>query len=399
MIALAASFTWAGAFAQGEPITLTNPSFEDMPRHSKAPRGWHDCGFAGESPPDVQPSGTFSVTHPPQEGDTYLGMVVRDNDTWEAVSQRLSRPMEGGKCYQFSIHLARSELYVSTSRVTDRTANYTTPAKFRIYGGFGHCDKQYLLAETSVIINTRWLEYNFKFEPIDNYSYIILEAFFKTPTLFPYNGNILIDNASPIIPIPCDEEPQIALEEPEPEEPVTTPEPEPETAPQTQARSPEAPLTDTPPALPQTEEPTPAVTQEEPSQEEESVSFAKLDRAELKEGQTIRIDKLFFEADKSVITENSYDVLNEIYQFMNKNDDVIIEVGGHTNGLCTEVYCDKLSEQRARAVAVYLAQRGISWDRLEYKGYGKRQPIASNENAEGRRLNQRVEIKILGFSG
>jgi outer membrane protein OmpA-like peptidoglycan-associated protein len=399
LIALAAIFTCAGAFAQGEPIILTNPSFEDMPRHSKAPRGWHDCGFEGESPPDVQPSGTFSVTHPPQEGDTYLGMVVRDNDTWESVSQRLSRPMQAGQCYQFSIHLARSELYVSTSRVTDRTANYTTPAKFRIYGGFGHCDKQYLLAETKVIINNRWLEYNFKFEPIDNYSYIILEVFFKTPTLFPYNGNVLVDNASPIVPIPCDEEPQMALKEPEPEETAAPPVTAPEPAPQTQVKSPEVARADTPPAPPKVENTPPQATEEEPGKEEEPVSFAKLDRAELREGQTIRIDKLFFEADKWVITENSYEVLNDVYQFLNKNDDVIIEVGGHTNGLCTESYCDKLSEQRARAVAIYLAQRGIPWDRLEFKGYGKRKPIASNDSLEGRRLNQRVEIKILGFNG
>ncbi len=91
-------------------------------------------------------------------------------------------------------------------------------------------------------------------------------------------------------------------------------------------------------------------------------------------------------------------MLNEVFQFLNKNDDLVIEVGGHTNGLCSPSYCDKLSEERARAVAVYLAQRGIPWDRLQFKGYGKRQPVASNDTAEGRRVNQRVEIKILGFN-
>ena len=88
-----------GLQAQEEPIKLTNPSFEDLPHHSKPPRGWIDCGFDGETPVDVQPNGTFSVTKPAAEGNTYIGMVVRDNDTWEAVSQRLSRPLQAGQCY------------------------------------------------------------------------------------------------------------------------------------------------------------------------------------------------------------------------------------------------------------------------------------------------------------
>jgi outer membrane protein OmpA-like peptidoglycan-associated protein len=376
-----------------QPIQLANPSFEDMPRHSKPPRGWYDCGFERESPPDVQPNSTFSVTKAAQDGETYLGMVVRDNDTWEAVSQRLSRPLQKGKCYSFSLHLARSELYLSTSRVTDQTANYTTPAKIRIYGGFNYCDKQFLLAESSLVINTRWLEYNFKFEPIDNYSFLILEVFYKTPTLFPYNGNVLVDNASDIRPIPCDQEPIVAeeMEEEEPE-PASPPAVTEQGPPREEEEQPAV-------AQPQTPEPPPPSSETTPEPEEEAVSFSKLSRSDLREGQTIRIDKLFFEADRSVIRENSYSVLNEIYEFMKRNSDVVVEIGGHTNGLCTDVFCDKLSEQRARAVAVYLAQRGIDWERLKYKGYGKRQPIASNDTPEGRQRNQRVEVKILGFNG
>ena len=220
------SFCLGKVYGQPEGvITLVNPSFEDMPRHSKPPRGWFDCGVPGETPPDVQPSGTFSVTKPAVNGDTYLGMVVRDNDTWEMVSQRMSAPMKKGQCYAFSIYLCRSELYVSVSRKSDETANYTTPAKLRIYGGFDHCDKQYLLGETNLVINTRWLEYQFKFEPLDNYTHISFEAFYKTPTLFPYNGNILLDNASDITPISCNEELSERLPQKSTETPKSTPAP------------------------------------------------------------------------------------------------------------------------------------------------------------------------------
>jgi hypothetical protein len=82
-----------------EIIRLTNPSFEDT-GHSRPPTGWKDCGsfmFPGESPPDVQPSGSWHVYKPATDGDTYLGMVVRENDTWEAVSQALSGALQKGK--------------------------------------------------------------------------------------------------------------------------------------------------------------------------------------------------------------------------------------------------------------------------------------------------------------
>lgn len=389
-LVLVVSIVQSGIFAQGDPIQLTNPSFEDMPRHSKTPRGWYDCGFDGESPPDIQPSGTFSVVKEAQEGNTYLGMVVRDNDTWEAVSQRLSRPMEKGQCYEFSIYLCRSELYVSTSRITDQTANYTTPAKLRIYGGFGYCDKQYMLGETSLISGTRWQEYRFKFEPIANYSYIVFEVFYKTPTLFPYNGNVLLDNASDLVPVPCEEQP-IAREEvqPQPEQPARQPE----------VARPETPQPKGPTITQRNDPPRTSSAEKTPPRNDSAVTFSRLKRTDLREGQSIRVDKLYFEVDKSIITSDSYETLNDIYEFLVKNDDVVIEVGGHTNGLCTDSYCEKLSTDRARSVATYLAQRGISWDRLKFKGYGKRKPIASNDSEEGRRLNQRVEIKILSIDG
>ena len=178
VITLLSSLFFTGNLAaQGEPIVLQNPSFEDMPRMAKVPRGWQDCGFPTESEPDIQPAGSgsaafFKVTQPAQDGQTYVGMVVRDNDTWEMISQRLSQPIEAGKCYEFSLSLCRSEIYVSPSRITSEEVNYTSPVKLRIWGGNGYCGKTELLAETPLVINTRWLIYNFKFEPKQNFSYI-----------------------------------------------------------------------------------------------------------------------------------------------------------------------------------------------------------------------------------
>ncbi len=317
-----------------EVIKLTNPSFEDVPGHSRPPVGWRDCGaflFPGESPPDVQPSGSWEVRKPASDGDTYLGMVVRENDTWESVSQQLSGTLKKGKTYTFELYLCTSEVYMSFTKANRTTeSNYTTPAKLRIWGGNSLCSKEILLAESPLITNNAWRKFNFTFKPTKNVNYIVLEAFYKTPTLVPYNGNILVDNASNIVEV---------VKEP----PVTVKE----------------------------------LTQK------------------VTAGQIIKLDQLFFKADNSTLDKNSHNVLNEVVGFMQKNANVKIEIGGHTNGVPSEEYCQKLSTARAKEVAEYIISKGIDKNRVTYKGYGKSKPIASDRTPEGRKKNQRVEIKIL----
>jgi len=366
-------------------IYLANPSFEDLPRHSRPPLGWSDCGFIGETPPDIQPNSTFKVTKKPKEGSTYLGMVVRENDTWEGVGQRLSEPLKKGQCYNFSIYLARSEMYVSLSRVEEsREVNYVTPARLRIYGGFEYCDKDYLLAETAEIVNSAWMRFDFKFEPIRDFTHITLEAFYKTPTLIPYNGNLLLDHASPIVPTPC--EAQIADEQ----QIQTSYKIQDTIAKNLQAG-------DAPQAVVKKDSNTSKPASSAGAKEITSDQLSEVKVSQLKEGQTIRINSLFFEMDKSVITPDSKNTLEEIFSFMNKNQGVVVEIGGHTNGLCSDVYCDELSGARAKSVAVYLINKGIPVNRVQFKGYGKRQPVASNDTPEGRMQNQRVELKIISL--
>lgn len=368
--------------AQDGVIQLANPSFEDLPKHSHPPREWTNCGFPGESPPDIQPELTFSVSKPAYHGSTYLGMVVRDNDTWESVGQALSRPMVKGQCYKFTIFLSRSELYLSQSRVTNSSANYNTPAKLRIYGGFSPCDKAFLLAESDLIINYRWLEFNFKLSPQANYTHILFEAFYQTPTLFAYNGNLLLDNASALRPIPCSTN---VSEEPRQPAPLVTTQPKPPTT----APTTTTPRTPTPAPKPPTGTPAP---RQEPT-------LAGVKREDMRTGQKIRVENLQFQSDSSSIKLESFPILDNIYRFLAANPDVVVEIGGHTNSWPEHEYADRLSTARARAVADYLANKGIARSRLQYRGYGKRVPIDSNDTPEGRKRNQRVEIKIISFNG
>lgn len=125
----------------------------------------------------------------------------------------------------------------------------------------------------------------------------------------------------------------------------------------------------------------------------------ELDIAKIQVGQTLQINNLYFSANSTEFSSDSYEVLSEVYDFMDKNNQVIIEIGGHTNNLPEDDFCDELSGNRAKSVAEFLYKKGIKEDRIAHKGYGKRNPIASNKSKSGRKKNQRVEIKILRVNG
>ena len=179
---------------RAQTIQIKNPSFEDVPSVSTSPTCWIDCGFPGETPPDIQPDSTFKVNKYPLHGNTYLGMVTRDTETWEAVGQMLETPLLDGECYNFHVYLARSESYLSNTRDDTIKVQFTEPARLRIWGGNSYCDKKELLSETKLIEHTEWRGYWLKLKPNSNYSFIMLEAFYNSSNTIPYNGNLLIDN-------------------------------------------------------------------------------------------------------------------------------------------------------------------------------------------------------------
>ncbi len=370
------NFFFATAFAQQKeaPIKLLNPSFEGPQRASILPPNWMSCGSALESEPDTQP-GAFKVEKIPQNGVSYLGLVVRDNDTKEAVGQRLPTPLKVDYCYSFSIWLCKSEIYLSRSSTSGQEANYATPVKLRIYAGNNYCEKAELLAETAEITTMNWAEYKFEFKPKKDYSYISFEASHKTPTLVSYNGNILLDNASVLTPKYCGR--QVASTngtKPKPNTGGTKPKPNTGTG---------GSVASVPTNI--------------PNPYDNIAKTSIYDRKNLKVGQTIGIEKLYFDADSTRLKRECIPVLDELYQFMSGNTDLAIEIGGHTNDIPPDEFCDKLSSSRAKAVAEYLINKGISDSRVKFRGYGKRQPLYPNVNTDNRRRNQRVEIKILSI--
>lgn len=371
-------------FAQKE-IRLNNPSFEDTPAHSQTPQGWFNCGHLAESPPDVQP-GAFNVTRPPSHGRTYLGLVVRDNETNEAVGQRLSAPLEANRCYEFTLDLCRSEIYFSLSRTTAQPANYSDSVVLRIWGGNGYCQKSELLCKTETITHVQWRPYHFQLRPkYGNYHYLTLEAFYKTPTLFPYNGNILLDNASPIRQIPCDTA-IIVVQAPSSQPHATA----------TQTKTVQtAKGLGQPPAQPQGRSSPPDTNASTPATPSAPIEEVPPSRNMLRKGATFQLSNLYFDANKCAIKDDCLPALEAVYRFLRENPDVIVEVGGHTNELPSHYDALTLSTHRAKAVADWLIRKGIPKERVLYKGYGKTQPIDTSLTDEAHRRNQRVEFKII----
>lgn len=184
----------ASATQAGQEPQLENPSFDGVQSCNTVPDPWYNCGPTEETPPDIQP-GCFQVTTTAAVGKTYMGLVVRDNNTWESLGQRLPVPLQKGRTYVLSSFLARSALYLSNSRLTGEGANYATPVVLRVWGGSDYCDRAELLAESPLITNTEWQEYDLNLTTSkDNINFLTLEAYYKTPKAFSYNGNLLIDN-------------------------------------------------------------------------------------------------------------------------------------------------------------------------------------------------------------
>ena len=73
-----------------------------------------------------------------------------------------------------------------------------------------------------------------------------------------------------------------------------------------------------------------------------------------------------------------------------------VQIEGHTDSVGTDEYNQTLSEKRAGAVRDYFVQQGIAADSIQARGFGKTVPIASNETAEGRQQNRRVELVLSG---
>ena len=107
---------------------------------------------------------------------------------------------------------------------------------------------------------------------------------------------------------------------------------------------------------------------------------------------------VFFDFNRSVLRNDQTRHLNRVVEHLLNNQHLKVELGGHTDYIDTEAFNEKLSENRALAVASYLVSKGISQDRITTIGFGELYPISNNERNYGRNLNRRVEITYVDNS-
>jgi len=165
-------------------ITVLNPSFEDNPSDATVPHGWQACD--DRTTPDILP-GYWGVYLEPSDGDTYVGIITRENSTYEQFGQRLSGSLSRGSCYEFSIDLAHSGIY----------AGYKEPIRLQIYLGDDKCSTDQLVYTSELVKNEEWQTHTISFTAKGSHSYIMLRAYIKDGK-FSHKGNILIDDLTPL---------------------------------------------------------------------------------------------------------------------------------------------------------------------------------------------------------
>ncbi|MEL6141915.1 MAG: OmpA family protein, partial [Bacteroidota bacterium] len=199
--------------------------------------------------------------------------------------------------------------------------------------------------------------------------------FWQLPALILYNGNVLLDNASSLVPMNCDDEPG-------PRDPIVMLDPP--TNPNPGQVIEPVPI-DQRPKGGNTPPPPPAV---------ETVKLGETE-AELKVDAVFQIEDITFKANSAELELLSEGALQEIVQFLRHNRGVTVEIGGHANIEAGNTYATEISTSRAKSVVQYLRRHGIAPERLFPHGYGKERPVCLDRTPACQRRNQRVEVKII----
>lgn len=106
------------------------------------------------------------------------------------------------------------------------------------------------------------------------------------------------------------------------------------------------------------------------------------------------LNNIFFDVNKYELKPESQVELDKIVQLLKDNPSVKIEISGHTDNAGKAADNLTLSNNRAKAVIIYLQSKGIALPRLSFKGFGATKPVADNTTEEGKAKNRRTELRI-----
>ncbi len=103
-----------------------------------------------------------------------------------------------------------------------------------------------------------------------------------------------------------------------------------------------------------------------------------------------------FETDSDILRPGAVTTIEDAARTLLRNPSLIVEVAGYTDSVGDADYNRGLSERRAKTVRDYLLTLGVDAERLSWEGYGELEPVADNSTAQGRELNRRVVLRIVG---
>ncbi|RKR07269.1 outer membrane protein OmpA-like peptidoglycan-associated protein [Kushneria sinocarnis] len=106
-----------------------------------------------------------------------------------------------------------------------------------------------------------------------------------------------------------------------------------------------------------------------------------------------------FATDSANLSQQIRSPLDGVRQVLEEYQDTRVQIDGYTDSTGSDSYNQRLSELRAQAVGNYLARGGVDFNRLIMSGHGEDNPIASNDSAQGRAQNRRVEITLVPTQG
>ncbi|MCU0321554.1 MAG: OmpA family protein [Chitinophagaceae bacterium] len=139
-----------------------------------------------------------------------------------------------------------------------------------------------------------------------------------------------------------------------------------------------------------------------PQEKETTTLTKKIQDTTVKQGDNLILKNINFIGGRHLFLRESYPALEELYEAMLNIPTLVIDIQGHIccsisdeDGTDLDTQTKDLSVRRAKAVYDYLLRKGISPDRMTYKGFGRKFPLTEERDEMERSQNRRVEIKII----
>lgn len=135
--------------------------------------------------------------------------------------------------------------------------------------------------------------------------------------------------------------------------------------------------------------------------EEYILTTLSIEKIDLK--KTYRLDRIYYDLDKSVIRPDAALELNKLVKVLQNNPEINIELSSHTDSRGSDDYNDTLSQKRAESAVAYIVGKGIATDRIEAMGYGEQKLV--NKCSDGvqcteamHQQNRRTEFRVTSFT-